>query len=81
MKKVLIGVVAASALVCGGSAWAADMPMYKAPAAPAAYDWTGLYFGGHIGGAWEKQTFDDPVGSTRSEDWSSARNSTSLGPA
>src|ERR1700704_6237025 len=63
MKKLLLGAVAASALVCGGSAWAADMPMmYKAAPAPAAYDWTGLYFGGHLGGGWEKETFADPSG-------------------
>lgn len=63
MKKLLLGAVAASALVCGGSAWAADMPMlYKAPPAPAGYDWTGLYFGGHVGGGWENQTFNDPTG-------------------
>jgi outer membrane immunogenic protein len=62
MKKLLLGVVAASALVCGGSAWAADLP-YKAPRpAPVGYDWTGLYIGGHIGGGWQRQTFNDPVG-------------------
>jgi outer membrane immunogenic protein len=63
MKTMLRGSLALAALMAATSAYAADMPMYKAPvAAPAAYDWTGLYFGGHIGGGWEKQTFDDPVG-------------------
>ena len=37
------------------AAQAADMPplAFKAPAAaPASYDWTGLYVGGHLGDAW-----------------------------
>jgi high affinity Mn2+ porin len=37
------------------SAEAADMlsPLaFKAPAAPASYDWTGFYLGGHLGDAW-----------------------------
>jgi outer membrane immunogenic protein len=62
MTKFLLYSVAASALVCSGSAWAADMAIHKAPSAPAAYDWTGLYFGGHVGGARDTQTFDDPAG-------------------
>jgi len=39
------------------------MTMYsKAPARVAStYDRTGLYFGGHIGGGCETQTFNDPV--------------------
>jgi outer membrane immunogenic protein len=63
MKKLFLGAVAASPLVLGGSAWAADRPMYNAPPmATATYDWTGLYFGGHLGSGWEKETFADPVG-------------------
>ena len=38
--------VALSALA--GSAEAGDLPV-KAPPAPAVYDWTGLYVGGHVG--------------------------------
>jgi outer membrane immunogenic protein len=34
---------------------------YKAPAAaPAGYDWSGFYIGGHIGGGWTSTTFSDP---------------------
>jgi outer membrane immunogenic protein len=62
MKKLLQGCLAASALVCGGSASAADLPYKALPPAPVAYDWTGLYVGGHIGGGWQRQTFDDPSG-------------------
>ena len=51
MKRICaatLGVVAASA-----SAFAADLqPVYKAPVAAPAYSWTGLYVGGHVGGAW-----------------------------
>ena len=51
MKRICtatLGVVAAS-----GSAFAADLqPVYKAPVAAPAYSWTGLYVGGHVGGAW-----------------------------
>jgi high affinity Mn2+ porin len=54
MKRLLI--VGASLLALSGSAGADDfsiMPV-KAPAAPAAsgYDWSGFYFGGHLGAAW-----------------------------
>jgi high affinity Mn2+ porin len=34
-----------------GTAAASDLPV-KAPPAPATYDWTGLYAGGHMGYAW-----------------------------
>lgn len=48
---VVVGQIAASV-----SAFAADLsaPVYKAPVtAPApAYSWSGLYVGGHLGGAW-----------------------------
>jgi outer membrane immunogenic protein len=55
MKKVLLAVVALCAIAA--PALAADLParVYtKAPMAPAQpilYAWTGLYIGGHIGGA------------------------------
>jgi outer membrane immunogenic protein len=42
----------------GGAAQAADLarpvPYYKAPVIDQYY-WTGLYFGGHIGGAWDRE--------------------------
>jgi outer membrane immunogenic protein len=43
-----------------GPAFAADLPAapyHKAPPPPpAVYNWTGLYFGGHIGGIWADET-------------------------
>ena len=54
MKKLVLAasILAASAV----SAFAADMParIAKAPVAPPVltYDWSGLYFGGAVGGAW-----------------------------
>jgi outer membrane immunogenic protein len=60
MKSVFM--TAGLSLAASGAVMAADMPMYGKAPAPVAYDWTGLYFGGHIGGGWETQTFNDPVG-------------------
>jgi outer membrane immunogenic protein len=54
MKKLVLAasILAASAV----SAFAADMParIAKAPVAPPVltYDWSGMYFGGAVGGAW-----------------------------
>jgi opacity protein-like surface antigen len=45
----------AAAVIASGvaSAGAADLPVYyKATPAPAAWDWTGVYFGGHVGYGW-----------------------------
>jgi opacity protein-like surface antigen len=45
------------------AATAADLPVktpiYKAPIAPAVYNWTGFYLGGHIGGAWSNIALTD----------------------
>jgi outer membrane immunogenic protein len=67
MKKQLVVILAtaASAVVLGGAASAADLPVYtKAPAATAAYDWSGVYIGGHIGGGWSTTGFQDPTAGT-----------------
>jgi outer membrane immunogenic protein len=42
---------------------AAPLPVIKGPVAYAAFDWSGVYVGGHIGGGWEKTTFSDPSAS------------------
>jgi outer membrane immunogenic protein len=43
------------------SAHAADLPMKAAPAPVAVgYDWSGIYFGGHIGGGWSTNEIADP---------------------
>jgi outer membrane immunogenic protein len=42
-----------------GSAFAADMPL-KAPPPVLAYDWSGIYIGGVIGGGWTRTDSSDP---------------------
>jgi outer membrane immunogenic protein len=63
MKKLIL---ATSALVCAGSALAADLPArmpVKAPVlAPPPFSWTGCYIGGHVGYAWGQKDFADPTG-------------------
>jgi high affinity Mn2+ porin len=55
-RAVLACAAGAVLVMCAGSAPAADLaPDKEAPlsyAGPSAYDWTGFYFGGHIGYAW-----------------------------
>src|SRR5581483_7145033 len=67
MKKIL-SVAGLLALGAAVPALAADLParapMYtKAPVA-VAYSWTGLYIGGHVGGAWAQWTTDTTVTAT-----------------
>jgi outer membrane immunogenic protein len=69
MKHLSVALAAVTALFgIGGAAMAADMPL-KAPAyvPVAAYNWTGLYIGGTVGGAWgtsdpQTSTVFSPVG-------------------
>ncbi len=55
MKKILLSGVALAALFVAAPASAADVPVrgpvYKAAPAPV-FNWTGFYFGGHIGYGW-----------------------------
>jgi outer membrane immunogenic protein len=63
-KWLMAGVCAGAALAAAGGASAADL--YGGPAAPpppmflapVVYNWTGLYFGGHVGGAWGDVDWD-----------------------
>jgi len=57
MKFRLAGAAIAAVMV--GSAFAADMPL-KAPPPVLAYDWSGFYIGGVIGGAWTRTDSSDP---------------------
>src|SRR5262245_5097627 len=51
MRK-LLGITSAIAAVGFVTfASAADLPVYKATPAPV-WDWTGMYFGGHVGYGW-----------------------------
>jgi outer membrane immunogenic protein len=56
MKKLLL---ASTALVVGGQALAADMPL-KAPPQVAQYFWTGCHVGGHVGAGWGTSRFGEP---------------------
>ena len=44
-----------------GAALAADLSVKAAPVPAGSYDWTGLYYGGHAGGAWGDFTFNAPT--------------------
>jgi outer membrane immunogenic protein len=61
-NRALLWITAATALVFGGAAQAADMPL-KAPrvAAPAPFSWTGFYVGAHVGGAWGTVESELPI--------------------
>jgi outer membrane immunogenic protein len=62
MRWTLLPAVAGVCVGLTQSAFAADMsvrPVARPAPPPALYNWTGLYFGGHLGGAW---TSDDPAG-------------------
>lgn len=64
MRKVTLSLLAAAGLALGvQSASAADLgrPVYKAPAPAvvAAYNWSGFYLGGHVGGAWSSEEARD----------------------
>ena len=56
MKQLFLGSVALLALAAASSVDAADMParapVYKAPVAEAAYNWTGFYVGANGGYGW-----------------------------
>src|SRR5215475_4319677 len=72
-KLFLLGISAFAAVVLGGAAQAADMPLKAPPpAAPVMYNWTGFYIGAHIGGAWADRNGDDrfdPVHNCMSGVW------------
>jgi outer membrane immunogenic protein len=60
MRRLASALLATSSLVVfAGDAPAADLPLRmvtKAPAAaPAYYNWTGCYVGGHVGGGWGRK--------------------------
>jgi outer membrane immunogenic protein len=53
IQKAAIATVALSALSFAGAAFAADFPVRNAPIPVSpAYNWTGFYVGGHVGGGW-----------------------------
>jgi len=69
MKTLILTTAALATLVTLGAANAADMaappPVYKAPAPPPAYNWTGCYIGGGGGyGMWSQDSFLTAPGGT-----------------
>jgi outer membrane immunogenic protein len=61
LKKLLLAAV--SSIAGLGPVFAGDLPLpIKAPPpfVIAAYDWSGFYIGGHVGGAFESSAFQDP---------------------
>ena len=65
--RILKAASLAAALTIGAAsiASAADMPVkapvYKAPIVAPAYNWSGFYIGGHVGGAWSNVDASDPA--------------------
>jgi outer membrane immunogenic protein len=61
LKYVLLTGVAATALMAAaGSVFAADLMPLKAAPPVVAYDWSGVYVGGVLGGAWGRTDSSDP---------------------
>jgi outer membrane immunogenic protein len=61
MKTSLYAAVALSVLTVRASSADLGMPV-KAPAAPAAFTWSGCYVGGQVGGGWGEKDLSDNVG-------------------
>jgi opacity protein-like surface antigen len=62
MQKISAAIV--GSILSIGAAAAADMPDLHRPLPPpvALYNWTGFYFGAHIGGGFGSSSFADPAG-------------------
>ena len=64
MKGTWGSSVAAFLVIASSDAFAADLPVRKAPPPPPpvivpVYNWTGFYIGGNLGGAWASGTLTD----------------------
>lgn len=64
------------ALSCAANAADLPVPVPMAPAAPVAYapqiyNWSGIYVGGHIGGAYSASSWSDPFGAASNDDFNS----------
>ena len=61
MKQALLASIAIISLAGTASSWAADMPVKAqreaATVAAPGYNWSGLYIGAHVGGAWAGTDF------------------------
>jgi opacity protein-like surface antigen len=54
--------VAAGLSLVAGAATAADLPQFLPSAPPVVWNWTGLYWGAHLGASFGQSTFSDPAG-------------------
>ncbi|MCG6207231.1 outer membrane beta-barrel protein [Rhodopseudomonas sp. HC1] len=55
--------VSAVLFLATGTATAADLPGFpQSPAPPVSWNWTGLYWGAHLGGSFGSSSFSDPAG-------------------
>jgi outer membrane immunogenic protein len=65
MRRFLVPLLSATALSVV-AANAADMPAKApyVPPPPALYNWTGCYFGGHLGGGWARTKFSNTQNTT-----------------
>ncbi len=59
MKRFVLATTLLIAAGMTAPAVAADMPVKAAPM-PAAFDWSGIYVGGHVGGGWATSDISDP---------------------
>jgi len=72
-------VLAAGTCFCICGAQAADLPapapapppVAYVPPAPLAYNWTGFYFGGHVGGGYASSSWSDPITATGNDTFNS----------
>ena len=59
MNKPLLAGAAGVLSVIAAPALAADLGILAAPV--PVFSWTGCYLGAHVGGAWDQDSFTDPV--------------------
>jgi opacity protein-like surface antigen len=61
MRKHRFAAAAGLAVIMGGPAVAADMPLAEATPFAARFSWTSCYLGGHLGGGFARKDLTDPV--------------------
>jgi outer membrane immunogenic protein len=79
ISRAFVGglVLAAGTALALCAAQAADLPAAPPPMVPAApvvyapqvYNWSGIYFGGHVGGAYANSSWSDPITGTSNDDF------------
>jgi outer membrane immunogenic protein len=65
MKRLWGSSIAALLVMTSSAAFAADLPVRRAPLPPVpVYNWNGFYIGGNLGGAWASGTLSDSFGAS-----------------